>query len=70
MQLVELLLLVDNCYLFSITDEQEMVYGQFVLYHMLTGQWYRNDDSRQCNDPILQQIPAESVDVLFFKSDF
>ena len=72
MQLVELLLLAENCYLLSLTEEQEAD-GHFVSFHMVTGQWYRIDDSSRCrpfNDPILQKIPAETVDVLFFKSDF
>ena len=48
-------------------------YGHFISYHKVTGQWYRNDDSkrcRPCNNPLLQQIPGETADVLFFKTDF
>lgn len=45
--------------------------GHFVSYHLVDGKWFLNDDSKRChavNDPLLQLVNGESVEILFFKS--
>ena len=51
---------------------QQSNYGHFVSYHNVTGHWYLNDDDRMCRpktNPLLQQVPTETADMLFFKTN-